>query len=97
DGVHGDVGDAFLELAVDGQGEGPNAPGLIRQLQDQAGRLNLIDVEGGVGGDGADRDQGLNTLEGKDAGLVGDLKAGHAVLFSHGFSRLCSLSATTDA
>jgi len=97
DGVHGDVGDAFLDLALAGQEGGAHAPGLVRQPQVQTGGLGLIDIEGGVGSDGADRDQGLNTLEGKDAGLVGDLKAGHAVLFSHGFSRLCSLSATTDA
>ncbi len=95
--MHGDVGDAFLDAALAGQEGGAHAPGPVGQAQVQAGRLDLIDVERGVGGDGADRDQGLNALEGKDAGLVGNGKAGHAVLFSHGFSRLCSLSATTDA
>ncbi|MNI36873.1 hypothetical protein D3C73_909400 [compost metagenome] len=95
--MHGDVGDARLDLALAGQEGGAHAPGLIRQAQIQAGGLDLIDVERGVGGDGARRDQGLNALEGKDAGAVGNLEAGHAVLFSHGFSRLCSLSATTDA
>ena len=48
--MHGDVGDPVLDLALARQEGGADAPGLVRQAQVQAGRLNLIGVEGGVGG-----------------------------------------------
>ncbi len=67
DGVHGHVGDAVLDFALAGQEGGAHAPGLVGQAQVQAGGLDLVGVEGGVGGDRAVGDQQFDGLAGQDA------------------------------
>jgi hypothetical protein len=70
--VHGDVGQAVGHLAAGARQEGgahaPDAPG---QAQVEAGRLHLVIVEGGEGGDRAGGDQVLNGLAGQNACGVG--------------------------
>ena len=85
DPVHGHVGDPFLDLAPAGQEGGAHAPGLVRQAQVQAGGLDLVMIEGGVGRDGAGGDQGLDGLGGQDAG-TGRLEGTHGVSLTR-FSR----------